>query len=287
MTGDTTIAHRLPLLARMANDMDGHGSMRASTAAAMWTAYSAHAVLTAWVLARRSVRLPIPPGPARVAGGALITAGAGLCVAGMRPFTGVEELTGMRNLNRPGFRGGLVAVVRGFLEEARRTRCLPIPGVHARFHTTETHPGRPSPSVRSASTGPGRDVWLAGEPVASTRTESDVLAALSEPPRIVLTRRQLINHVWGPAWLGDGACSTFASGVYHKDRTGFAKALKPIYPAPDGAAAQPESDTFRDSVWDTKYPHAVGTRQAAWERIIPHLAFPRGLRGDSTAGAWD
>ena len=84
--------------------------------------------------------------------------------------------------------------------------------------------------MRSASTGPGRDVWLAGEPVASTRTESDVLAALSEPPRIVFTQRQLINHVWGPEWLGDGACSTFASGVYYKDPTGFAKALKPIYP---------------------------------------------------------
>ena len=49
----------------------------------------------------------------------------------------------------------------------------------------------------------GRDVWLAGEPVALTRTEFDLLAALSERPKIVFTRRQLIDHVWGPAWVGD------------------------------------------------------------------------------------
>ncbi len=49
----------------------------------------------------------------------------------------------------------------------------------------------------------GRDVWLDGDPVALTRTEFDVLAALSEQPRIVFTRRQLIDQVWGPAWVGD------------------------------------------------------------------------------------
>ena len=49
----------------------------------------------------------------------------------------------------------------------------------------------------------GRDVWLGGEPVALTRTEFDLLAALSERPKIVFTRRQLIDHVWGTAWVGD------------------------------------------------------------------------------------
>jgi len=49
----------------------------------------------------------------------------------------------------------------------------------------------------------GRDVWLEGEPVALTRTEFDLLAALSEVPKIVFTRRQLIDRVWGPAWVGD------------------------------------------------------------------------------------
>jgi len=49
----------------------------------------------------------------------------------------------------------------------------------------------------------GRDVWLDGEPVALTRTEFDLLAALSERPRMAFSRRQLIDAVWGPSWVGD------------------------------------------------------------------------------------
>lgn len=49
----------------------------------------------------------------------------------------------------------------------------------------------------------GRDVWLEGAPVALTRTEFDLLAALSSRAKVVFTRRQLIDQVWGPAWVGD------------------------------------------------------------------------------------
>ena len=49
----------------------------------------------------------------------------------------------------------------------------------------------------------GRDVWLDGEPVALTRTEFDVLAVLSERPRMAFTRRQLIDLAWGQTWVGD------------------------------------------------------------------------------------
>jgi len=49
----------------------------------------------------------------------------------------------------------------------------------------------------------GRDVWLAGEPVSLTRTEFDLLAALSQRPKMAFSRRQLIDHVWGPTWVGD------------------------------------------------------------------------------------
>lgn len=49
----------------------------------------------------------------------------------------------------------------------------------------------------------GRDVWLDGEPVQLTRTEFDVLAALADRPRMVFTRRQLIERVWGQTWVGD------------------------------------------------------------------------------------
>jgi DNA-binding response OmpR family regulator len=49
----------------------------------------------------------------------------------------------------------------------------------------------------------GRDVWLGDAPVALTRTEFDLLAALSAQPHLVFSRRQLIEAVWGPAWVGD------------------------------------------------------------------------------------
>lgn len=49
----------------------------------------------------------------------------------------------------------------------------------------------------------GRDVWLDGEPVALTRTEFDLLATLSENPRMAFSRRQMIEAVWGPSWVGD------------------------------------------------------------------------------------
>jgi DNA-binding response OmpR family regulator len=48
-----------------------------------------------------------------------------------------------------------------------------------------------------------REVRLAGEPVQLTRTEFDLLAALSEEPRVVLSRRQLMERLWGPTWVGD------------------------------------------------------------------------------------
>ncbi|HYF74076.1 MAG TPA: response regulator transcription factor [Nocardioides sp.] len=49
----------------------------------------------------------------------------------------------------------------------------------------------------------GRDVWLEEEPVALTRTEFDLLVALAERPQQAFSRRQLIERVWGPSWVGD------------------------------------------------------------------------------------
>ena len=49
----------------------------------------------------------------------------------------------------------------------------------------------------------GREVWLEGEPVSLTRIEFDLLAALSERPKMAFSRRQLIDQVWGPTWVGD------------------------------------------------------------------------------------
>ena len=48
-----------------------------------------------------------------------------------------------------------------------------------------------------------REVHLGQAPVDLTRTEFDLLDALTERPRLAFTRRQLIEQVWGPDWVGD------------------------------------------------------------------------------------
>ena len=49
----------------------------------------------------------------------------------------------------------------------------------------------------------GRELRVDGELVELTRTEFDVLAALAANPRLVFSRRQLIDAVWGEMWVGD------------------------------------------------------------------------------------
>jgi DNA-binding response OmpR family regulator len=49
----------------------------------------------------------------------------------------------------------------------------------------------------------GREVHLDGDPVALTRTEFDLLEALSGRPKLVFSRRQLIDAVWDQTWVGD------------------------------------------------------------------------------------
>ncbi|EFV93429.1 response regulator receiver [Dietzia cinnamea P4] len=49
----------------------------------------------------------------------------------------------------------------------------------------------------------GREVTVAGNAIALTCTEFDILASLSRDPGVVLSRPQLISAVWGPNWVGD------------------------------------------------------------------------------------
>ena len=49
----------------------------------------------------------------------------------------------------------------------------------------------------------GREVLVHGEPVRLTRTEFDVLFALASRPEVAFSRRQIIDAVWGPGWVGD------------------------------------------------------------------------------------
>lgn len=48
-----------------------------------------------------------------------------------------------------------------------------------------------------------REACLDGEPIALTRTEFDILAALSSRPGVVWSRRKLIDTVWGEPWVGN------------------------------------------------------------------------------------
>ncbi len=90
----------------------------------------------------------------------------------------------------------LVARIRAML---RRPRSVAAPAVPGGGH------GEQPPRVF----GPlsidlaGRDAHLAGEPIPLTRTEFDILAALSSRPGVVWSRRQLIEAVWGDPWVGN------------------------------------------------------------------------------------
>ena len=48
-----------------------------------------------------------------------------------------------------------------------------------------------------------REVTVAGRIVELTRTEFDILEALSSQPRRVFSRRTLVTDVWGSDWFGD------------------------------------------------------------------------------------
>ena len=92
-------------------------------------------------------------------------------------------------LDKPFSPRELMARIRAMLRRPRSPQ-RPDEAATLRFGSLEVDPA-------------GRDVWLAGEPVPLTRTEFDLLRTLAERPRMAFSRRQLIDAVWGPAWVGD------------------------------------------------------------------------------------
>ncbi len=86
----------------------------------------------------------------------------------------------------------LIARIRAMLRRPRRT-------------TGSTGTGEEPPRVFGALSidTAAREVFLERDLVALTRTEFDVLATLSERPRLAFSRRQLIEAVWGDNWVGD------------------------------------------------------------------------------------
>jgi DNA-binding response OmpR family regulator len=81
----------------------------------------------------------------------------------------------------------LVARVHAML---RRPRAAPVATRLRRLHDLVVDPD-------------AREVVVADRRVELTRTEFDLLEALTTNPKLVLTRRQLLERVWGPDWYGD------------------------------------------------------------------------------------
>ena len=48
-----------------------------------------------------------------------------------------------------------------------------------------------------------REVSLDGEQVDLTKIEFDILDALTIDPNVVRSRESILEHVWGPNWVGD------------------------------------------------------------------------------------
>jgi DNA-binding response OmpR family regulator len=88
----------------------------------------------------------------------------------------------------------LVARVRAMLRRPRRTPAA------AEGHEEPMTPPRRFGAL--AINVDSREVHLDRTPILLTRTEFDVLAVLSGRPGSVLTRRQMLESVWGRTWVG-------------------------------------------------------------------------------------
>ncbi len=91
-------------------------------------------------------------------------------------------------VTKPFSPGELMARVRAMRRRPRATRPEPTPV--RRFGDLTIDPA-------------GREVRRGSEPVELTRLEFNLLEALSERPRLVLSRRQLLQRAWESHWVGD------------------------------------------------------------------------------------
>jgi DNA-binding response OmpR family regulator len=92
----------------------------------------------------------------------------------------------------------LVARIRAMLRRPRTVGPFASPNVGAAGGEVPPRVFGPL-SIDVAS----RQVFLDSEPIPLTRTEFDILAALSSRPGVVWSRRQLIDAVWGEPWVGN------------------------------------------------------------------------------------
>ncbi|MCV7346073.1 response regulator transcription factor [Mycolicibacterium rhodesiae] len=92
----------------------------------------------------------------------------------------------------------LVARIRAML---RRPRAVGAPTPHAGGGSADVLAPRVFGPLRIDLAS--RQVFVDEELIALTRTEFDILAALSSRPGVVWSRGQLIDTVWGEPWVGN------------------------------------------------------------------------------------
>lgn len=92
----------------------------------------------------------------------------------------------------------LVARIRAMLRRPRVAATPVVPDSRSDHHEAPPRVFGPL-SIDPAS----REVFFDAEPIPLTRTEFDILAALSSRPGVVWSRRQLIDAVWGEPWVGN------------------------------------------------------------------------------------
>ena len=91
-------------------------------------------------------------------------------------------------LTKPFSPGELVARVRAMLRRPRNGS--PAASAPRRFGPLELDAA-------------AREVRIDGTPVELTKLEFELLDVLSSSPRLVFSRAQLLERVWGPGWFGD------------------------------------------------------------------------------------
>ncbi len=106
----------------------------------------------------------------------------------------VDRIVGLRvgaddYVTKPFSPNELVARIQAMLRRPRHTTTTPDTTLRT-FGDLTVDPG-------------GREVTVAGEPVDLTKLEFDLLDTLSSEPRVVFSKDQLLEHVWGSAAYRD------------------------------------------------------------------------------------
>jgi DNA-binding response OmpR family regulator len=80
----------------------------------------------------------------------------------------------------------------------------------ARIHAMQRRPRNLAPAASAVRTfgalaidTDAREVQLDGSTIDVSRTEYDILDALSAQPTLSMRRSQLLEQIWGPGWFGD------------------------------------------------------------------------------------